>query len=86
MNIWRGQVLWWGYIHPIPILIPIPNRKNRGFPIPILSQCEISRQNGDGFRQYLRGQIYLASLVPTNIFQRSIFCLSSLITTIITIN
>jgi len=53
------------YSSPSPYSYPI---EKIGFPIPIpiLSQCGDSRQNGDGFGQYPRERVYLPSLNITS--------------------
>jgi len=60
MNIWRGRVLWRGYIHPHPH--PDTQLKKSGIP----------RQNGDGFGQYERGRVYLSSLLTNEGIEKSI--------------
>jgi len=42
--------------------ISIPSEKVEDSPYPCPVNAEISRQNEDGFVQYLRGQVYLPSL------------------------
>jgi len=57
MRIWRGRVLWRGYIHPHPH--PHTQLKKSGIP----------RQNGNGFGQYPRGQVCLPSLITIVIIE-----------------
>ena len=57
MEIWRGRVLWRGYVHP-HTHPPYPTEKvSRGFPIPI----PIPSQCGDSPSK--RGGVYLSSLL-----------------------
>jgi len=62
MKIWRGRVLWRGYIHPIPI--PYPNEKigDSPYPYPYPVNAGIPHQNWDRFGQYPRERVYLPSL------------------------
>ena len=41
---------------------PYPTEKVEDSPYPYPVNAGISRQNGDGFRQYPRGRVYLPSL------------------------
>ena len=66
MEIWRGHVLWRGYIHPHPH--PHTQLKKSGIPhthththTPV--NAGIPRQNGDKFEQYPRRRVYLPSLM-----------------------
>jgi len=46
---------------------PYPTEKVGDSPYPYPVNAGIPRQNGDGFGQYLRGQVYLPSLSVDNI-------------------
>jgi len=66
MEIWRGRVLFRGYVHPhTHPHPPYPTEKvgDSPYPYPYPVNAGISRQNGDEFGQYPRGRVYLPSLV-----------------------
>jgi len=48
---------------PSPSRYPIEKIGDFPYPYPYLVNAGISHQNGDGFRQYPRGWLYLPSLV-----------------------
>jgi len=68
MEIWRG--LYYGGNMYIPYPSPYPTEKvgNYPYPYPYPVNAGILRQNGGGFEQYPRKQIYLSSLEPTKLY------------------
>jgi len=63
MEIWRGRVLWRGYVHSHTH--PHTQLKMSGIPHTHTHTQSMrdSRQNGDGFGQYPRKRVYLPSLL-----------------------
>jgi len=66
MKIWRGRVLWRGYVHPHNHPhTQLKKVKDSPYPYSYIINAGILRQNGDGFGQYPQIQIYLSSLFVT---------------------
>jgi len=60
-EIWRGRVLWRGYVHPHNH--PHTQLKKSRFPLPIPSQCGDFPSKQGRVRAIPTGRVYLSSLV-----------------------